>query len=38
MARRVTFLLAPDGTISKTYPEVTPQTHAEEILEDASDL
>ena len=38
MARRVTFLLAPDGTISKTYPEVTPQTHAEEILEDASVL
>ena len=38
MARRVTFLLAPDGTISKIYPEVTPQTHAEEILEDASVL
>jgi thioredoxin-dependent peroxiredoxin len=38
VARRVTFLLAPDGTISKTYPEVTPDTHADEILEDASGL
>jgi peroxiredoxin len=37
-ANRVTFLLAPDGTISKTYPEVTPDTHADEILEDASSL
>ncbi len=35
---RVTFLLAHDGTISKTYPEVTPDTHADEILEDASSL
>ena len=37
-ARRVTFLLDPEGKISKVYPEVTPQTHAEEILEDASAL
>jgi peroxiredoxin Q/BCP len=37
-ARRVTFLLAPDGTISNTYPEVTPDTHADEILKDASAL
>jgi peroxiredoxin Q/BCP len=37
-ANRVTFLLAPDGIISKTYPEVTPDTHADEILEDASSL
>jgi peroxiredoxin Q/BCP len=37
-ARRVTFLLDPEGKISKIYPEVTPQTHAEEILEDASVL
>lgn len=37
-ANRVTFLLAPDGTISKIYPEVTPDTHADEILEDASSL
>ena len=37
-ANRVTFLLAPDGTISKTYPEVTPDTHADEILKDAASL
>jgi thioredoxin-dependent peroxiredoxin len=35
---RVTFLLDPDGRISKVYPEVTPDTHAEEILEDAAAL
>src|SRR5918998_5229724 len=32
--KRVTFLLDPDGRISKVYPEVSPDTHAEEILED----
>ena len=37
-ARRVTFLLDPEGKISKVYPEVTPQTHAEEILEDAASM
>ena len=37
-ANRVTFLLAPDGTISKIYPEVTPDTHADEILKDAASL
>jgi peroxiredoxin Q/BCP len=37
-ANRVTFLLAPDDTISKNYPKVTPDTHADEILEDASSL
>lgn len=38
VANRVTFLLAPDGAISKTYPEVTPDTHADEILKDAASL
>ena len=38
MARRVTFLLDPEGRISKVYPEVSPETHAEEILEDAASL
>jgi peroxiredoxin Q/BCP len=38
MARRVTFLLDPHGRISKVYPEVSPETHAEEILEDAASL
>jgi thioredoxin-dependent peroxiredoxin len=37
-ARRVTFLLDPEGRISKVYPEVSPQTHAEEILGDAASL
>ena len=37
-ARRVTFLLDPEGRISKVYPEVSPQTHAEEILKDAASL
>ena len=34
----VTFLLAPDGEIAKVYPEVSPETHADEILQDASTL
>jgi peroxiredoxin Q/BCP len=35
-ARRATFLLAPDGEIEKVYPEVSPETHADEILSDAA--
>jgi thioredoxin-dependent peroxiredoxin len=35
---RVTFLLDPEGRISKVYPEVSPDTHAEQILEEASAL
>ena len=38
VANRVTFLLEPDGRISKVYPEVSPETHADEILEDAASL
>ncbi|MDQ3795903.1 MAG: peroxiredoxin, partial [Actinomycetota bacterium] len=34
-ANRVTFLLDADGTIKKVYPEVSPETHADEILKDA---
>ena len=37
-ANRVTFLLAPDGSIAKVYPEVSPETHADEILEDAESI
>ncbi len=37
-ANRVTFLLAPDATIARVYPEVSPETHADEILEDAASL
>ena len=35
---RVTFLLDTEGTISKVYPEVSPETHADEILEDAASM
>jgi thioredoxin-dependent peroxiredoxin len=35
-AKRVTFLLDPQGKIAKVYPEVSPETHADEILEDAA--
>jgi thioredoxin-dependent peroxiredoxin len=37
-ANRVTFLLDPDGTISRVYPDVSPETHADEILRDAATL
>ncbi len=37
-ARRVTFLIARGGQIAKVYPEVSPETHADEILEDAASL
>ncbi len=37
-ANRVTFLLDGDGTIKKVYPEVSPETHADEILKDAASL
>ena len=36
-ANRITFLLDSDGRISRVYPEVFPETHVDEILED-SDL
>jgi thioredoxin-dependent peroxiredoxin len=35
---RVTFLLDPDGKIARVYLEVSPETHADEILEDAASL
>ena len=38
VANRVTFLLDPDGKIARVYPEVSPETHADEILEDAASL
>src|ERR687893_569888 len=37
-ANRVTFLLDPDSRISRVYPEVSPETHADEILKDAATL
>ena len=38
MANRVTFLLDSGGKISRIYPEVSPETHANEILYDAANL
>jgi len=37
-ANRVTFLLDSDGRIAMVYPEVSPETHADEILKDAASL
>jgi thioredoxin-dependent peroxiredoxin len=35
---RVTFLIAPDGKVAKTYPEVDPGVHAAQVLADAKTL
>ena len=37
-ARRVTFLLDGEGNIARVYPEVSPETHADEILKDAGSM
>ena len=37
-ASRVTFLLDPDANIARVYPEVSPETHADEILADAESV
>ena len=37
-ANRVTFLVAAGGEIARVYPEVSPETHADEILRDAASL
>jgi peroxiredoxin Q/BCP len=33
-AKRVSYLVGPDGTVLKNYPDVDPKTHAQEVLED----
>ena len=35
---RMSFLIATDGTILKTYPKVKPEAHAAQVLEDLSQL
>ncbi len=35
---RMSFLIAADGTILKTYPKVKPEAHAAQVLEDLSQL
>lgn len=32
--KRISYLIAPDGTVAKTYPKVTPADHGAEILKD----
>ena len=31
-AKRISYVIGPDGKISRAYPKVSPKTHAEEIL------
>ncbi len=33
MSKRVTFLIGPDGKISRAWPDVDPAVHAEEVLD-----
>jgi peroxiredoxin Q/BCP len=33
-AKRVSYLVGPDGVVLKAYPDVSPKTHAQEVLED----
>ena len=32
-AQRSTFLIAPDGTVARVFPKVSPKTHDEIVLE-----
>ncbi len=34
LPKRVSYLVAPDGTVLKAYPDVDPKTHAAEVLAD----
>jgi thioredoxin-dependent peroxiredoxin len=33
-ARRISYLIGPDGKIKKAYPKVNPAAHPEEVLAD----
>ena len=33
-AKRISYLVGPDGVVIEAYPEVDPSTHAREVLED----
>ena len=35
-ARRISYLVGPDGKVVKAYPNVSPATHAREVLVDAT--
>jgi peroxiredoxin Q/BCP len=34
VARRISYLVGPDGTVVKAYPDVAPATHAQDVLAD----
>jgi thioredoxin-dependent peroxiredoxin len=36
--QRATFVIAPDGTIAKVFPKVSPKTHDEVVLAELSEL
>jgi len=36
VARRISYLVGPDGKVVKVYAQVTPATHAQEVLADVS--
>lgn len=38
LAKRITYLINPEGMIIKTYPKVNPSQHAEEIIKDLDSL
>lgn len=38
LARRVTYLIAPDGTVARRYDDVNPEDHAETVLGDLDEL
>ena len=37
-ARRISYLIGPDGRIEKCYPRVDPATHARQVLDDLREL
>ena len=37
-AKRISYLVGPDGAVLVAYPDVSPSTHAEEVLEDYRDF
>ena len=34
LAKRISYLVGPDGRVLVAYPDVSPSTHAQEVLED----
>ena len=37
-AKRISYLVGPDGIVLETYPDVDPKTHAREVIEDYRNL